>query len=82
MTRVAIGSLMQETNTFVPFPTTLRTFEAFYLHAGLLVSHEEFFCFCPSYWHQIHTIVIARTIQTVLEFSESHWHILNPQSIQ
>ena len=34
MTRVAIGSLMQETNTFVPFPTTLRTFEAFYLHRG------------------------------------------------
>ena len=34
MTRVAIGSLMQETNTFVPFATTLRTFEAFYLHRG------------------------------------------------
>jgi microcystin degradation protein MlrC len=34
MTRIAIGSLMQETNTFVPFATTLRTFEAFYLHRG------------------------------------------------
>ncbi|MDA1118811.1 MAG: M81 family metallopeptidase [Proteobacteria bacterium] len=34
MTRIAIGSLMQETNTFVPFPTTLRTFEAFYLYRG------------------------------------------------
>lgn len=34
MTRIAIGSLMQETNTFVPFATTLRTFEAFYLYRG------------------------------------------------
>ena len=34
MTRIAIGSLMQETNTFVPLPTTLRTFEAFYLYRG------------------------------------------------
>jgi microcystin degradation protein MlrC len=29
--RVAIGSLMQETNTFVPFRTTVDTFNAYYL---------------------------------------------------
>jgi microcystin degradation protein MlrC len=32
--RVAIGSLMQETNTFAPFRTTLRSFEATYLRRG------------------------------------------------
>ncbi|MBM3524676.1 MAG: M81 family metallopeptidase, partial [Alphaproteobacteria bacterium] len=32
--RIAIGSLMQETNTFVSFKTTVETFEAFYLHRG------------------------------------------------
>ena len=32
--RVAIGSLMQETNTYAPFPTTLRQFEATYLRRG------------------------------------------------
>jgi microcystin degradation protein MlrC len=32
--RIAVGSLMQETNTFVPFRTTLRTFEDYYLHRG------------------------------------------------
>ena len=32
--RIAIGSLMQETNTFVPFGTTIETFEAFYLRRG------------------------------------------------
>ncbi len=32
--RIAIGSLMQETNTFVAFKTTVETFEAFYLHRG------------------------------------------------
>jgi microcystin degradation protein MlrC len=34
MTRIAIGSLMQETNTFVPFRTTVATFEAYYLRRG------------------------------------------------
>jgi microcystin degradation protein MlrC len=29
--RVAVGSLMQETNTFVPFRTTVDTFNAYYL---------------------------------------------------
>lgn len=29
--RIAIGSLMQETNTFVPFRTTVDTFNAYYL---------------------------------------------------
>ena len=32
--RIAIGSLMQETNTFVPFRTTVQTFEAYYLRRG------------------------------------------------
>ena len=32
--RIAIGSLMQETNTFVPFRTTIATFEANYLRRG------------------------------------------------
>ena len=32
--RIAIGSLMQETNTLVPFRTTVETFESFYLHRG------------------------------------------------
>lgn len=32
--RVAIGSLMQETNTFVPSRTTVRTFESLYLRRG------------------------------------------------
>ncbi len=32
--RVAIGSLMQETNTLVPFKTTLDTFRAYYLRRG------------------------------------------------
>ena len=32
--RIAIGSLMQETNTFVPVRTTVATFEANYLHRG------------------------------------------------
>jgi len=32
--RIAIGSLMQETNTFVPFKTDLATFHSVYLHRG------------------------------------------------
>ena len=32
--RVAVGSLMQETNTFVPFSTTLETFAAHYVRRG------------------------------------------------
>jgi microcystin degradation protein MlrC len=32
--RVAIAELKQETNTFVPFTTTLKTFEEQYLHRG------------------------------------------------
>jgi microcystin degradation protein MlrC len=32
--RIAIGALMQETNTLVPFRTTVETFESFYLHRG------------------------------------------------
>jgi len=32
--RIAIGSLMQETNTFVPFKTDLATFRSVYLHRG------------------------------------------------
>jgi microcystin degradation protein MlrC len=34
MTRVAIGSFMQETNTFSPCPTTVEDFAAYYLHRG------------------------------------------------
>src|SRR4051794_25716694 len=37
--RIAIGSLMQETNTFVPFRTTLRTFENYYLYRGNELLH-------------------------------------------
>jgi microcystin degradation protein MlrC len=33
--KIAIGSLMQETNTLVPFKTTVATFESFYLHRGV-----------------------------------------------
>jgi microcystin degradation protein MlrC len=32
--RIAVGSLMQETNTFVPFKTTVETFENVYIHRG------------------------------------------------
>jgi len=32
--RIAIGSLMQETNTFVPFKTDMETFRSVYLHRG------------------------------------------------
>lgn len=32
--RVAIGSMMQETNTLVPFKTTLDTFKSYYLRRG------------------------------------------------
>ncbi|MBL8702965.1 MAG: M81 family metallopeptidase [Alphaproteobacteria bacterium] len=32
--RIAVGSLMQETNTFVAFKTTVDTFKAFYLRRG------------------------------------------------
>lgn len=32
--RVAVGSLMQETNTLVPFKTTLDTFRSYYLRRG------------------------------------------------
>ena len=32
--RIAIGSLMQETNTFVPFKTDMGTFRSVYLHRG------------------------------------------------
>lgn len=32
--RIAVGSLMQETNTFVAFKTTIETFKAFYLYRG------------------------------------------------
>ncbi len=34
MIRIAIGSLMQETNSFVPMPTTLETFASYYLLYG------------------------------------------------
>ena len=37
--RVAIGSLVQETNTFVPFRTTIATFEAIYLRRGEEMLH-------------------------------------------
>ena len=37
--RVAIGSLVQETNTFVPFRTTTATFEAIYLRRGEEMLH-------------------------------------------
>ncbi len=37
MTRIGIGSLMQETNTFAPFRTELSTFEAYYLRRGQAV---------------------------------------------
>ena len=32
--RIAVGELKQETNSFVPFTTTLKTFEEQYLHRG------------------------------------------------
>lgn len=32
--RIAIASLMQESNSFSPLPTTLATFESYYLHRG------------------------------------------------
>ncbi len=32
--RIAIGSIMQESNSFVPFHTTLATFESVYLYRG------------------------------------------------
>ncbi len=32
--RIAVGELKQETNSFVPFTTTLQTFEEQYLHRG------------------------------------------------
>jgi len=32
--RIAVGELKQETNSFVPFTTTVRTFEEQYLHRG------------------------------------------------
>ena len=32
--RIAVGSLMQEANTFVPFRTDLDTFRSVYLHRG------------------------------------------------
>jgi microcystin degradation protein MlrC len=32
--RIAVGSLMQETNTLVSFKTSVATFESFYLHRG------------------------------------------------
>ena len=32
--RIAIGSLIQETNTFVPFKTDMETFRSVYLHKG------------------------------------------------
>ena len=35
--RVAVGSLMQETNTFAPFRTTLSSFESYYLRRGAAV---------------------------------------------
>ena len=32
--RIAIAGLMQETNSFVPFTTTVKTFEEQYLYRG------------------------------------------------
>ena len=32
--RIAVGSIMQESNSFVPFRTTLATFQSTYLHFG------------------------------------------------
>ena len=32
--RVAVASLMQETNTFSPIPTTVELFESYYIHRG------------------------------------------------
>ena len=33
--RVAVASLMQETNTFSPIPTTVELFESYYIHRGV-----------------------------------------------
>ena len=35
--RIAVGSIMQESNSFVPFQTTLETFESVYIHTGSAV---------------------------------------------
>ena len=32
--RIAIGSLMQESNSFSPLPTTVATFESYYVYRG------------------------------------------------
>ena len=32
--RIAIASLMQESNSFSPLPTTVETFESYYLYRG------------------------------------------------
>lgn len=32
--RVAVASLMQETNTFSPIPTTVDLFDSYYIHRG------------------------------------------------
>jgi microcystin degradation protein MlrC len=34
MPRIAVGSLMQESNSFSPLPTTLDTFASYYIHRG------------------------------------------------
>ena len=32
--RIAVGQILQETNTFSPIPTTLETFKRYYVHKG------------------------------------------------
>lgn len=32
--RIALGQILQETNTFSPIPTTLETFKRYYVHKG------------------------------------------------
>lgn len=39
MARVALASLMQEGNSFSPVPTTVATFEGFYVHRGPAILH-------------------------------------------
>jgi microcystin degradation protein MlrC len=32
--KIAVASLMQESNSFSPLPTTVETFESYYLYRG------------------------------------------------
>ena len=42
-TRIAVGLLMQESNSFSPLPTTVETFESYYVYRGdeLLTRYGE-----------------------------------------